>query len=386
VEIRAKAVGTCDALIALIGTQWLTISDQDGKRRLDDPNDFVRLEIEAALERGVRVIPVLLGNASMPRAEQLPVSLAKLTRRQALELSPNRFESAAGLLLRVLDRTLAEAQAQREAEAVVPRQAETRVKQKVETPGVGRSSKRLWRRITPMEPGGEAEVKAGRETEAENVPSLIANPDGEASSNRPLSRWIAITVAAAVTLGMVVVAVWAHDPLLSYFDHERRSPTSTTAHNAPRATSTSLTSTGFPTNWKRFVSPPERLTFAYPPNWTIHESSPGHDFVMSMTGPGELSIDVTIYRDSSVRDPLQVLRDYAPQVDNVRRSIRLEGGKFAGRQAGFWEFILGPDHRLIVNFFRGSDRFSLQFNAPDGPSWSQFEQVIKYFERSFKVH
>jgi hypothetical protein len=103
-----NAVGTCDALLALIGPRWLTVTDEAGKRRLDKPDDFVRLEVEAALARKVRVIPILVGNATMPRAEQVPASLAKLVRHQALHLSPNRFESDLDRLLPVLDRTLAE--------------------------------------------------------------------------------------------------------------------------------------------------------------------------------------------------------------------------------------------------------------------------------------
>lgn len=115
VEVITTAVGSCDVLLALIGNEWLTITDENGRRRLDDPGDFVRLEIEAALARDVRVIPVLVDGAGMPRAEDLPASLAKLVRRQALELSPNRFDFDTGRLLRVLEGTLSEVQAQNAA-------------------------------------------------------------------------------------------------------------------------------------------------------------------------------------------------------------------------------------------------------------------------------
>jgi hypothetical protein len=108
VEVITRAVGSCDVLLALVGDQWLTITDEDGRRRLDDPDDFVRVEIEAALTRNVRVIPILVDGARMPRAKELPRSLARLVRRQALELSPARFEYDTGRLLAVLDRTLAE--------------------------------------------------------------------------------------------------------------------------------------------------------------------------------------------------------------------------------------------------------------------------------------
>jgi hypothetical protein len=108
VEAITTAVGSCDVLLALIGDRWLTATDKDGKRRLDDPADFVRLEIEAALARKVRVIPILVDGATMPAADQVPPSLAALTRRQALELSPSRFDFDTSRLLSVLDRTLAD--------------------------------------------------------------------------------------------------------------------------------------------------------------------------------------------------------------------------------------------------------------------------------------
>ena len=111
VEAISTAVGSCDVLLALIGDKWLTITDERGRRRLDDPHDFVRLEVEAALARNVRVIPVLVDGARMPRADELPDSLAGLVRRQALELSPSRFDSDTNRLARVLATTLAEVRA-----------------------------------------------------------------------------------------------------------------------------------------------------------------------------------------------------------------------------------------------------------------------------------
>jgi hypothetical protein len=107
---------TCSTvvLVALIGDLWLTVTGQDGRRRLDNPDDFVRLEIEAALARGVRVIPILVEGARMPRADELPASLSKLARRQALELSPSWFDIGTERLLRTLDGVLADAQIPRE--------------------------------------------------------------------------------------------------------------------------------------------------------------------------------------------------------------------------------------------------------------------------------
>jgi lipoprotein NlpI len=92
VEAIETSVASCDVLIAVIGRRWLDASDEGGKRRLDNPEDFVRLEISAALRRRVRVIPVLLDGALTPRASELPTELQPLVRRQAVEIRYNRFE------------------------------------------------------------------------------------------------------------------------------------------------------------------------------------------------------------------------------------------------------------------------------------------------------
>jgi formylglycine-generating enzyme required for sulfatase activity len=120
VEVITAAVGSCEVLLALIGDRWLTATSRDGRRRLEDPADFVRLEIEAALARNVRVIPVLVEGARMPRADELPESLSKLTRRQALELSPSRFDLDTRRLLTVLERTITRREDEDAAQAGLP--------------------------------------------------------------------------------------------------------------------------------------------------------------------------------------------------------------------------------------------------------------------------
>jgi len=98
------AVRSCAVLLAVIGVRWLAVTGEDGRRRIDDPEDFVRLEIETALARNVRVIPVLVDGARMPSAADLPAGLQGLARRQALELSPASFDTSR--LLAVLETTL----------------------------------------------------------------------------------------------------------------------------------------------------------------------------------------------------------------------------------------------------------------------------------------
>lgn len=102
VESIEKALGSCDALLAVIGKQWLTMSDTNGRRRLEDPKDFIRLELITALRSNIRVIPVLVDNAGMPTPNDLPEGLKELARRQALELSDKRWDFDVEQLIQVL--------------------------------------------------------------------------------------------------------------------------------------------------------------------------------------------------------------------------------------------------------------------------------------------
>ena len=108
VETIEQAVGGCDVLLAVIGRGWLDSKNSQGDRRLDDPQDFIRLETAAALARKVRVIPVLVEGAQMPPAESLPAELRTLTRRQAVELRDSRWEDDIQALIKVLERVLAQ--------------------------------------------------------------------------------------------------------------------------------------------------------------------------------------------------------------------------------------------------------------------------------------
>jgi len=106
-EVIQQAVGSCAVLVALIGRQWATLTDEEGQRRIDDPDDLVRFEVQAALERGVRVIPVLVDGARPLKRQQLPAELQKLARLNALELTYGRYEYDAGQLLKLIQRVLA---------------------------------------------------------------------------------------------------------------------------------------------------------------------------------------------------------------------------------------------------------------------------------------
>jgi hypothetical protein len=99
----------CDVLLAVIGKRWTSITDADGNRRLDDPDDLVRREIARALQRpDVQVIPVLVDGAHMPTKDELPPDLAPLSQRHACELSDSRWEYDVETLTRRLRELIGE--------------------------------------------------------------------------------------------------------------------------------------------------------------------------------------------------------------------------------------------------------------------------------------
>jgi TPR repeat protein len=91
VEYLGKQVANCDIFLCAIGPHWLDNKDDEGRRRLDQPDDFVRVEIAEALKRKIPVIPVLIDGARVPKARELPDDLAPLTRRQAVEVRNSQF-------------------------------------------------------------------------------------------------------------------------------------------------------------------------------------------------------------------------------------------------------------------------------------------------------
>jgi hypothetical protein len=86
-----RAIGVSTVLLVIVGPRWLAAADATGRRRLDDPGDFVRLEIELALAADVAIVPVLVEDATMPAAGDLPPSLQEFARCQAVDLSETRW-------------------------------------------------------------------------------------------------------------------------------------------------------------------------------------------------------------------------------------------------------------------------------------------------------
>ncbi len=102
VDVITGMLSQCDVVLAVIGPRWLAAADDRQQRRLDDETDFVRVEIQTALERRIRVIPVLVEQAKLPKSDELPAPLQGLVRRQVLELSDTRWAYDVGRLLESL--------------------------------------------------------------------------------------------------------------------------------------------------------------------------------------------------------------------------------------------------------------------------------------------
>jgi hypothetical protein len=92
--------------LAVIGPNWLLVSDKDGQCRLADPDDWVRVEIATALARGINVIPVIINDTLMPDASQLPSNLKDLAKRQNIRLRHRQFDQDFAVLEHMLRETL----------------------------------------------------------------------------------------------------------------------------------------------------------------------------------------------------------------------------------------------------------------------------------------
>jgi hypothetical protein len=93
------AVSACSLLLVIVGKDWLSSADNNARRRIDNPDDWVRIEIETALQRDIPVVPVLVDEAELPYADDLPPSLRPFIQRQAFRLSHAGFRAEiAGLI------------------------------------------------------------------------------------------------------------------------------------------------------------------------------------------------------------------------------------------------------------------------------------------------
>jgi hypothetical protein len=141
----------CDVLLAVIGKGWLQARDDQGNRRLDKADDFVRIEIASALKQGKLVIPVLVQDTPMPKPDDLPESIRPLARRNAVRLTHERFKTDTQGLVTGIKQALEEASALRRAQAETARkigakeEARLRAQAKRQADEMGRQEKQQAR-------------------------------------------------------------------------------------------------------------------------------------------------------------------------------------------------------------------------------------------------
>jgi len=145
VEAIEEAIGSADVLIAVIGRRWTTVAAQAGTPRIMDPRDFVRLELAVALERNIRVIPVLVDGATMPTVDELPEDLSGLVRRNAIDISHARFHADAQRLAHSVRKILDEPEASDEIVAAPKPRAPRIADDPGETAPPERPKRKSWR-------------------------------------------------------------------------------------------------------------------------------------------------------------------------------------------------------------------------------------------------
>ncbi|HEY1855164.1 MAG TPA: TIR domain-containing protein [Solirubrobacterales bacterium] len=217
-EAIDSAVGSCDVLLAVIGREWLTLAGEDGGPRLESPNDYVRLELEAAMRRSeVRIIPLLIEGAAMPGSEQLPESLSRFARFQAHELSDTRFHYDVRRLIGALQRLAQKEGREREAERErVAREAEEgqRAREEMAASEAREREAREAAEQRQLEVEQQSEAERRRQDErareeaaavAESAPSDSA-PPAATESPRPWTRSPLLLLGIGA-LGLVLAGV-----------------------------------------------------------------------------------------------------------------------------------------------------------------------------------
>ncbi|HSE19249.1 MAG TPA: toll/interleukin-1 receptor domain-containing protein [Pyrinomonadaceae bacterium] len=195
VTVIETHVGSCEILIAVIGQKWLA-----GTGRLDNPNNFVRLEIATALRRNIRVIPVLVQRANMPKAEDLPEDLVKLTRRNAIELTDLRWQTDVDQLISVLEKVLAkEVKAEQQPQKVEE-------KQRVDEPLVVAEKESAEQRDVREAPVPESKVPATENRV--DAPAAVVRGGGSESPFYKYRRPILIAAASLVVLLTATILIW----------------------------------------------------------------------------------------------------------------------------------------------------------------------------------
>jgi len=232
VQVIENAVGSCEILIAIIGRQWLA-SPGETSRRLDDPSDFVRLEIASALKREIPVVPVLVQRATMPKPQDLSDDLTKFSRLNAIEISDLRWQHDVDQLIGVLEGILTSRNEERNRGT--DEKAEHEFKKKEEK-----------RRAEELE--RQAKERQEREAEQEAERHRLEKKDLRGRQPKPRRRWLMVAIGAALLFTLVLVVgsiafVWLRTMSESRqrSTYEDPTPTSSEQTGSPGAAAPSAT-------------------------------------------------------------------------------------------------------------------------------------------------
>ena len=173
VEVLGAQVAQCDVLLTIIGPRWADLLSA----RAGDKDDFVAIEIKAALDQGKRVIPVLVGGAGFPRAEILPEAIRALAHKHAIGLRPDRFRSDCQGLTHALKEAFVAAEAERAARTEAERRAAEAARTKREAEEAARAAE--------LERAAKARAQAGLSPDEIRKAEELANWDFIKDSANP---------------------------------------------------------------------------------------------------------------------------------------------------------------------------------------------------------
>jgi hypothetical protein len=214
VQVLQEQVAKCDILLAVIGKNWITARDEAGDLRLHSPKDFVRIEIASALEQNKRVIPVLVGDARMPREEDLPDVIRPLARRNAVRLTHERFRADTRGLAKAIEQILNEAEAIRRAIVEAQRSEIEEARR--------REARRREEASAAERATVERDANEDAQPEGQERPSAEAAADVHHDPQTPLGDRARprLTVTAGIGVlscfvGLLVAAIWYVLPVRS---------------------------------------------------------------------------------------------------------------------------------------------------------------------------
>jgi hypothetical protein len=192
-----ETLNRSDVVLVIIGPAWLNTTDETGKRRLDDRADVHRSEIVSSLTRDVRVIPVLVGGATMPEASDLPAAMRPLAYRNAVEIDDRHFHSHLESLREALARFADELADQRAREA--ERAAASEPEDPEALGAVVQPSPELH--------GTERARPAARPTPEEEIPSAVPSPPRTGDRHRWPARVLLLSIAIGALVGLLAAVV-----------------------------------------------------------------------------------------------------------------------------------------------------------------------------------